>query len=122
MSERLTVSLEDGIPDKLRTLAGGQRKVGAYLSDVISWLWYHREQLQTAPLSDFAPVLQEWIPRIVMSPEEQQQALERKAHIDTELESVEQRLQELMTRLQALEVNVEDTAKVIDAAKGQLPE
>lgn len=45
MSERLTVSLEDGIPDKLRTLAGGERKVGAYLSDVVAWLWANREKL-----------------------------------------------------------------------------
>ena len=48
MAERLTVSLEDGIPDKLRTLAGGERKVGAYLSDVVAWLWEQREVLDSA--------------------------------------------------------------------------
>lgn len=45
MSERLTVSLEDGIPDKLRQLAGGERKVGAYLSGVVAWLWANKEKL-----------------------------------------------------------------------------
>ncbi len=38
MSERLTVSLDDGILEKLRTLAGGERKVGEYLSRLIATL------------------------------------------------------------------------------------
>ena len=46
MSERLTASLEDGTLEKLRELAGGERKVGAYLSQLVAWLlWPHREDL-----------------------------------------------------------------------------
>lgn len=45
MSERLTASLEDGTLEKLRTLAGGERKVGAYLSSVVSWLWANKDKL-----------------------------------------------------------------------------
>ncbi len=71
MSERLTASLEDGTLERLRTLAGGERKVGAYLSDVVAWLWGYREALQARPLSGMALVHSEWI----MTPEEQQQVL-----------------------------------------------
>ena len=122
MSERLTASLEDGTLDKLRTLAGGERKVGAYLSDVAQWLWYHREQLETRPLSDFAPVLQEWIPRVVMSPEEQAQQAEESARLNAEIGEWRQRLDELSTEMQQLRIMVEDTARVRDAAAGQQPE
>ncbi len=52
-SDRLTVQLEDGCGEQLRILAGGPRKVGEYLSGVTAWLWAHREQLESAPLSDF---------------------------------------------------------------------
>lgn len=46
MSERLTVSLEDGTLVKLRELAGGERKIGAYLSRLVTWLlWPYREEL-----------------------------------------------------------------------------
>lgn len=50
MSERLTTQLEDGSIDKLREMAGGERKVGAFLSDVVAWLWEHKETLETTPL------------------------------------------------------------------------
>ena len=51
--ERLTTKLEDGSIEILRELAGGERKVGAYLSQLTVWLWTHQEQLESAPLSDF---------------------------------------------------------------------
>lgn len=35
MSERLNLAVEDGIGDMLSTLAGGERKRGQYLSDLI---------------------------------------------------------------------------------------
>ena len=35
MSERLTVVVEDGVSETLRSLAGGSRKQGAYLSKLI---------------------------------------------------------------------------------------
>lgn len=115
MSERLTVSLEDGIPDKLRTLAGGERKVGAYLSGVVEWLFYHREQLETAPLSSFAPVLQEWIPRVTMSPEEQQQAVAANAAFQAELVDQRQKLDTLWTEIQALAARIGAEDARIDA-------
>ena len=43
--------------DQLRTLAGGDRKIGRYLSGVVDWLWHHREQLQGQDMHLFAPVL-----------------------------------------------------------------
>lgn len=36
MTERLTIAVEDGTRDKLRELAGGERKVGAYISKLVS--------------------------------------------------------------------------------------
>ena len=49
MSERLTASLEDGTLEKLRELAGGERKVGVYLSQLVAWLlWPHKEELDAA--------------------------------------------------------------------------
>lgn len=122
MSERLTVSLEDGIPDKLRTLAGGERKVGAYLSGVVEWLYYHREQLETQPLSAFAPVLQEWIPRLTMTPEEQQEAIARAAQDSLRLNELEAQIREISAQMQALQTHVADTARVRHAAAGQQPQ
>ena len=118
MAERLTASLEDGTLEKLRTLAGGERKVGAYLSDVVAWLWQYREALQARPLSGMALVHSEWI----MTPEEQQQALERRARVDAGLDSLERRLSEVQAMVEALSVNVKDEAQIRDAAIGQQPE
>lgn len=36
---RLTVSVNDETVERLRTLAGGERKIGAMLDDVTAWLW-----------------------------------------------------------------------------------
>ena len=91
MSERLTASLEDGTLEKLRTLAGGERKVGAYLSDVVAWLWEYREALQARPLSGMALVHSEWI----MTPEEQQLALTQRDRIAAALEDLQRRMSEL---------------------------
>jgi hypothetical protein len=102
MAERLTVSLEDGRLEQLRTLAGGERKVGAYLSGVVSWLWLHREALETRPLSDFAPVLQEWIPRLTMSPEEQQEELEELRRLREQIKAGDRRLDTLEMALQEM--------------------
>lgn len=118
MSERLTASLEDGTLEKLRTLAGGERKVGAYLSDVVAWLWEYREALQARPLSGMALVHSEWI----MTPEEQQQELARRANINAELGRMWERITEQQARIDALSVDVADTVHVRDAATGQMPE
>lgn len=53
MPERLTTQLEDGTIEKLRELAGGERKVGAFLTEVITWLYMYRDRLASAPLPDF---------------------------------------------------------------------
>ena len=91
MPERMTVSLEDGTAERLRTLAGGERKVGAYLSDVVAWLWQYREALQARPLSGMALVHSEWI----MTPEEQQLALTQRDRIAAALEDLQRRMSEL---------------------------
>lgn len=36
---RLTVSVNDETVERLRTLAGGERKIGAMLDNVATWLW-----------------------------------------------------------------------------------
>lgn len=46
--ERLSTSLEDGSIEKLRELAGGERKVGTYLSGVVSWLYENTTRLAGA--------------------------------------------------------------------------
>ena len=104
MAERLTVSLEDGIPDKLRTLAGGERKVGAYLSQLVAWLWEYREALEQegAGIRDFVPVRMEWIPRVVMSPEEQHQKLEDYDSFRAEMGRLQQKYSELTAHIDAL--------------------
>lgn len=53
MPERLTVQLGDGSVEKLRELAGGERKVGAFLTDVVSWLHLYKDVLQTRPIAEF---------------------------------------------------------------------
>lgn len=102
MAERLTVSLEDGSIERLRLLAGGERKVGAYLSGVVSWLWEYREALQAAPLVAYAPVLHEWIPRIAMSPEEQAQALEDTERLRADNKAISARLDAIEAGMQAV--------------------
>ena len=113
MSERLTASLEDGTLEKLRTLAGGERKVGAYLSDVVAWLWEYREALQARPLSGMALVYSEWI----MTPEEQQQELERRAQIDARLDGLWQQVTEQQARLAELQSRVETHGQHIQEAR-----
>lgn len=57
MPDRLTTQLDDGNLERLRILAGGERKVGAYLSEVTAWLWAHKEVLEAAPLFDYTLIL-----------------------------------------------------------------
>lgn len=54
MAERLTVQLEDGSVARLREMAGGERKVGAFLSMVTAWLYAQREHVDMANLSSYA--------------------------------------------------------------------
>lgn len=41
--ERFGVAVEPGTLEKLRVLAGGERKIGEYLTDVIDFLWSQRD-------------------------------------------------------------------------------
>ena len=87
--DRLTVQLEDGRGAQLRTLAGGERKVGAYLSDVIDWLWFNRDTLAGADIMQFAP----------MTPERQQEVEQR-------MEQHAQSLAQLGARQSAIEAQL----------------
>ena len=52
-TERLTTQLDAGTLEQLRTLAGGPRKIGAFLSTLTQWLWSQRAALEAAPLTDY---------------------------------------------------------------------
>lgn len=69
MSERLTVSLEDGSIERLRTLAGGERKVGQFLSGIVRFLVTYEELVSTENFQDLC------IMRRVSTDELPQQAL-----------------------------------------------
>ncbi len=64
MPDRLTTQLDDGSLEHLRELAGGERKVGAFLSGVVAWLWQNKAQLETAPLADYTLTAQTFAGRI----------------------------------------------------------
>ena len=51
---RLTVSVEDETVERLRELAGGERKVGEYLNSVVTWLWTLRDESGQTPLRDYS--------------------------------------------------------------------
>jgi hypothetical protein len=73
--EHLSTSVTDGTIDKLRELAGGQRKVGAYLSSVVEWLWWNREAWIGHTLSEYDP----------MTPELIRQVTERDKSLDAQM-------------------------------------
>ena len=50
---RLTTSVTDETVERLRELAGGERKVGSYLDEVVTWLWTQRRVLEEYGLSRF---------------------------------------------------------------------
>jgi len=116
MKERFGVAVEEGTVEKLRTLAGGERKVGAYLSDIVSWLWQYKEALGTRPLSDYAPVQREWLKSYSTDPEAIDEALELGAELFWR-----KQYRELASRIEALEVQVSDTVKVTDSAEARPP-
>ena len=127
MKERFGVAVEEGTVEKLRTLAGGERKVGAYLSDVVAWLWGYKEALQARPLSSMALVHNEWI---AATPEEQQEALEIEGELfwrrqfreqQQRLAQLEAQINQLGASVEALQVSVEDRVEVRDAAGAQQP-
>jgi hypothetical protein len=50
MTERLTVSVKEGIGDKLKELAGSSRKQGDYLSGLIQAVWENSQVPTTTEL------------------------------------------------------------------------
>ena len=114
MAERLTASLEDGTLEKLRELAGGERKVGAYLSQLVALLWPHREELKDFQLRDLALVPTEWIPHITMSPEEQRQQQEDLQKLQQDYIALRQSTNEIQRSYRELNARMEALA----AARG----
>ena len=110
MAERLTVALEDGDVTRLRELAGGERKVGAYLHSVIEWLWFNRDALAGADIAQFAP----------MTPARQQEIERQMEQIETLMRSLEAAQRETDAQLQALRVDSASHAHVAKTADVQV--
>lgn len=123
MSERLTVSLEDGIPEKLRELAGGQRKVGAYLSDVVSWLWRHKEILASEDgfrdLFVARRLELDDLPQTALR-EIQENFEARTAETAALVAQAQTLMAEFQTRLEALEASSPEAAKMAEVFRAKL--
>lgn len=52
MSERLNLIVEDGIGDQLAALAGGERRRGQWLSDLVRAMIENREQAAASSLDE----------------------------------------------------------------------
>lgn len=78
VKEHLSASVNDGTIDKLRELAGGRRKVGEFLGDVVDLLWRHRHIIVGARLRDL----------VISTPAEQ-------ADRDRAIEEMSQRLEHM---------------------------
>lgn len=103
MSERLTAALEDGTLDKLRTLAGGERKVGAYLSQIVAWLWPYREDLDAVGLSGCVLQRAETEGAMLATLEKTRAALDATRAIDARLDALEASFRELGAKARANE-------------------
>lgn len=97
MSERLTVSLEDGTLEQLRTLAGGQRKVGAYLSQLVAWLWDSKEDLDAVGLSGCVILRRDKVGDL----------------LGADAKTLAQQIEETQARLQALETDTHQITQEI---------
>ncbi len=107
MPDRLTTQLDDGSLEHLRELAGGERKVGAYLSGVVAWLWQNKAQLETAPLADYTLTATTFAGRIreMLDPEwDDDEATERML---SKLDAIAHRIDELETRSSRLTEKLE---------------
>ena len=106
MAERLTASLEDGTLEKLRTLAGGERKVGAYLSQVVTHLlWPHRDTIDDVGLPESTI-----LPRSVaqkMLGADPQTIKDMLSETQAELSKAQAEFVELDARLKALEAQAQ---------------
>lgn len=122
MSERLTVALEDGTLDKLRTLAGGERKVGAYLSQLVAWLWEHKEDIDAVGVAGCVILRRDKIGYLLGADAETlQQTLQRlkaeaeatKARIEAIRTGVLQEAQELRSELARLSAEAVELRKLL---------
>lgn len=104
--ERLTTGLDDGSIEKLRELAGGERRVGRFLSQVVTWLWHQKEQLEKTPLSDYVLVRRDVWRRI-----EQSQAQLNTVTNDTE--RLRQELSEIQEHQRVYDGRLAELEKVL---------
>ena len=49
----LTTNVSGETVERLRELAGGQRKVGSYLDEVVSWIWENYESTGQVAAKDY---------------------------------------------------------------------
>ncbi len=125
--ERLTVALQDGQTAQLRKLAGGERKVGRLLDNVIQWLWLHRETLSDCQdIASFVPVraqaLSEALAAQEMLNERMPELEERLSEALTAQETLNERVPGLEARLEELEKIVERTAERFTMGGAKQPE
>lgn len=118
--ERLTISVDDNVVVTLRQLAGGERKVGAYLSSVVTWLADAQRQqvLAETPLSDCVLVAKA---RVDTMNGNLQYFGEELARLERHLERVDRRNSELAEVLHSMTVEKIDR-KFIDKLSTQLHE
>lgn len=100
--ERLTVALQDGQTAQLRKLAGGERKVGRLLDNVIQWLWLHRETLSDCQdIASFVPVRAQAL----------SEALAAQEMLDERVPELEAKTKELNGKFEELEKIIERTTE-----------
>ena len=118
--DRLTVQLEDGRGAQLRTLAGGERKVGRFLSDVILFLATYSEVISENEFQDLCI-----LPRISTGSLPQVALQEIDANYDTWRKELEARLQEAEQRATDSEQRIDEVvnwlrARSVALVDGQL--
>ena len=118
--DRLTVQLEDGRGAQLRTLAGGERKVGRFLSDAIRFLATYSEVISENEFQDLCI-----LPRISTGDLPQVALQEIDANYDTWMKELEARLQEAEQRATNSEQRIDEVmnwlrARSVALVDGQL--
>lgn len=126
MSERLTVALEDGTKELLVQLAGGERKVGAYLSALIRDVHEHR-LVDAEKLDALAQdVDQELLPRLRRLEEHARLMLEREQlsvrSLAEQMEWINEQLPDALRRYAAMsdeqKASVKDVYTLLPAPPG----
>ena len=94
MSERMTISVEDGTRAMLIELAGGERKIGAYISQLVRAAYVSKD-------SEVSPELAETLDRQRQLLEEITQLKGELRHADTRLAKMEVELKQLVATVEA---------------------